>query len=169
MEEEKKNLSGEERILVPSPKVATYDLKPEMSAIEVTDNIVNVIKSGKIDCIIVNYANGDMVGHTGSMDAAIKAMEIVDECLGRILKELEAVAGEAIIIADHGNCEQMIDINTGAQVTTHTTFDVPVVVVSDRVKAIKSGSLADVAPTLLTLMGEKVPGEMTGKSVITLK
>lgn len=103
------------------------------------------------------------------MEAAIKAMETVDSCLGRILKELEAVSGEAIIIADHGNCEQMIDINTGAPVTTHTTFDVPVVVVSNRVKSIKSGTLADVAPTLLTLMGEKIPKEMTGKSVITLK
>ena len=160
---------GEKRILVPSPKVETYDLKPEMSAIEVTDNIINVIKEGNTDCIIVNFANGDMVGHTGSMEAAIKAMETVDECLGKILKALDIVSGEAIIIADHGNCEQMIDLNTGEPITTHTTFDVPIVVVSNRVKAIKSGSLADVAPTILKLMGEEIPKEMTGKPVITLK
>lgn len=164
-----KEFDGEKRILVPSPKVETYDLKPEMSAIEVTDNIINVIKEGNTDCIIVNFANGDMVGHTGSMEAAIKAMETVDECLGKILKALDTVSGEAIIIADHGNCEQMIDLNTGEPITTHTTFDVPIVVVSNRVKAIKSGSLADVAPTILTLMGEEIPKEMTGKPVITLK
>ena len=164
-----KEFDGEKRILVPSPKVETYDLKPEMSAIEVTDNIINVIKEGNTDCIIVNFANGDMVGHTGSMEASIKAMETVDECLGKILKALDAVSGEAVIIADHGNCEQMIDLNTGEPITTHTTFDVPIVVVSNRVKAIKSGSLADVAPTILTLMGEEIPKEMTGKPVITLK
>ena len=155
--------------MVPSPKVETYDLKPEMSAIEVTDNVIQVIKAADTDCIIVNFANGDMVGHTGSMEAALSAMETVDKCLGKILKELHAVSGEAIIIADHGNCEYMIDPVTGEPNTTHTTYDVPVVVVSDRVKSIKSGSLADVAPTLLTLMGEKIPKEMTGKSVITLK
>ena len=164
-----KEFDGEKRILVPSPKVETYDLKPEMSAIEVTDNVINVIKEGNTDCIIVNFANGDMVGHTGSMEASIKAMETVDECLGKILKALDAVSGEAVIIADHGNCEQMIDLNTGEPITTHTTFDVPIVVVSNRVKAIKSGSLADVAPTILTLMGEEIPKEMTGKPVITLK
>jgi 2,3-bisphosphoglycerate-independent phosphoglycerate mutase len=164
-----KEFDGEKRILVPSPKVETYDLKPEMSAIEVTDNIINVIKEGNTDCIIVNFANGDMVGHTGSMEASIKAMETVDECLGKILKALDAVSGEAVIIADHGNCEQMIDLNTGEPITTHTTFDVPIVVVSNRVKAIKSGCLADVAPTILTLMGEEIPKEMTGKPVITLK
>ena len=129
---EEKEFNGESRILVPSPKVATYDLKPEMSVYEVTDKLVDEIDKKAHDIIIVNFANGDMVGHTGDLEAAIKAMESVDKCVGKVMDKLVSVGGEAIIIADHGNCEQMIDLNTGEVLTSHSTFDVPIIVLSDR-------------------------------------
>lgn len=166
---EEKPVDGETRILVPSPKVATYDLKPEMSAYEVTDKLIEAIDSKAHDVIVINYANGDMVGHTGSLDAAILAVEALDECVGRVMEKLVSVKGEAIIIADHGNCEQMIDINTGEPITSHSTFDVPVIVVSDRVKSIEPGALSDVAPTLIELMGLTKPKEMTGSSIIKIE
>ena len=166
---EEKKYNGESRILIPSPKVATYDLKPEMSAVEITDNILKIIDEKSTDCIIVNYANGDMVGHTGNLDAAIKAMETVDDCVGKVIDKLVEAGGEAIIIADHGNCEEMIDLVTGRAITFHSLFDVPIIVVSDRVASIESGTLIDVAPTLFNLMKIDKPKEMTGKSVITLK
>ena len=159
---------NEERILVPSPKVATYDLKPEMSAYEVTDNILKVIEDEVYDVIIVNFANGDMVGHTGNLEKAIEAMEAVDKCVGKIVSALEKHKGEAIITADHGNCEMMIDLKTGEPLTSHTTLDVPIIIVSDRVKSISSGSLCDLAPTMLALMGLEKPNEMSGKSLVEL-
>ncbi len=158
---------GEDRILVASPKVATYDLKPEMSAYEVTDNILKAIDDKKYDVIIVNYANGDMVGHTGNIEKAIEAIEALDECIGKVITKIEEVEGEAIISADHGNCEYMLDLKTGEAITSHSTFDVPLIVVSNRVKSVKSGRLCDLTPTLLTLMGEKIPEEMTGESLVS--
>jgi len=166
---EEKPTNGETRILVPSPKVATYDLKPEMSAYEVTDKLIEAMESKEHDVIIINYANGDMVGHTGNLEAAILAVEALDECVGRVMDKLVSLSGEAIIIADHGNCEQMIDTNTGEPVTSHTTFDVPVIVVSDRVAAIEPGALSDVAPTLIHLMGLTKPKEMTGSSIVKIE
>ncbi|MBQ8043947.1 MAG: 2,3-bisphosphoglycerate-independent phosphoglycerate mutase [Clostridia bacterium] len=166
---EEKEYNGESRILVPSPKVATYDLKPEMSAYEVTDKLIEAMESKQHDVIVINYANGDMVGHTGNLDAAIQAVEALDKCVGRVMDKLVELGGEAIIIADHGNCEQMIDSNTGEALTSHTTFDVPVIVVSDRVRAIEPGSLADVAPTLIDLMGLNKPKEMTGSSIVKIE
>lgn len=161
-----KEFPDESRILIPSPKVATYDMQPEMSAIEVTDKIIETIEKQNTDVIIVNYANGDMVGHTGILDAAIKAMETVDTCLGRVIDALEKVNGEAIIIADHGNCEMMIDQITGEPITSHTTNKVPIIVVSNNVKSVKDGTLTDVAPTLIDLMGLTAPQAMTGNSLI---
>ena len=162
--------NGEDRILVPSPKVATYDLQPEMSAIEVTDKVVEAIKSGKYDFIILNYANGDMVGHTGVIEAAVKAVETVDTCVGRFVEAIREVGGEVCITADHGNADQMVDPETGAPFTAHTTNPVPFIVVSDRVGWIASdGALCDIAPTLLTLAGMEIPAEMTGKPMIKLK
>ncbi|MBR5228174.1 MAG: 2,3-bisphosphoglycerate-independent phosphoglycerate mutase [Clostridia bacterium] len=163
---EEKPTQGESRVLVPSPKVATYDLKPEMSAYEVTEEVLKEIDSKKHDVIILNYANGDMVGHTGSLEAAIKAVETIDECLGKLMDKLEDEQGEAIIIADHGNCEQMVDVKTGEAITSHTTCNVPIIVTSNRIKSIKSGTLSDVAPTLIDLMGLTKPKEMTGSSLI---
>ena len=161
---------GEDRILVPSPKVATYDLQPEMSAIEVTDKVVEAIKSRKYDFIILNYANGDMVGHTGVLEAAVKAVETVDTCVGRFVEAIREVGGEVCITADHGNADQMVDPDTGAPFTAHTTNPVPFIVVSDRVSEIASdGALCDIAPTMLTLAGMEIPAEMSGKPLITLK
>ncbi|MHB9798252.1 2,3-bisphosphoglycerate-independent phosphoglycerate mutase [Pseudomonas sp. MT3] len=160
---------GEERILIPSPKVATYDLQPEMSAPEVTDRIVDAIENQRFDVIIVNYANGDMVGHTGVFEAAVKAVECLDTCVGRIVEALDKVGGEALITADHGNVEQMEDVMTGQAHTAHTCEPVPFVYVGKRKLSIREGGvLADVAPTLLTLMGLEQPKEMTGKSIVTL-
>lgn len=160
---------GEERILIPSPKVATYDLQPEMSAPEVTDRIVDAIENQRFDVIIVNYANGDMVGHTGVFDAAVKAVECLDSCVGRIVEALDKVGGEALITADHGNVEQMEDAMTGQAHTAHTCEPVPFVYVGKRKVSIREGGvLADVAPTLLNLMGLEQPKEMTGKSIISL-
>lgn len=158
---------GEERILIASPKVPTYDLKPEMSAHEVTDKIVEAIQEKRYDVIIVNYANGDMVGHTGIFDAAVKAVETLDHCLGRIVNALDEVGGEALITADHGNVEKMQDDSTGQAHTAHTCELVPFIYVGKKKLHIRTGGvLADVAPTMLTLMGLAVPNEMTGKSLV---
>ena len=165
---EEKQYDGESRILKDSPKVATYDLKPEMSAYEVTDAIVEAMNSRKYDVIIANFANGDMVGHTGKLDKAIIAVETLDKCVGKIIDLLESQNGEAIITADHGNCEYMIDPLTGDVVTSHSIFDVPVIIVSNRITDVSEGKLCDIAPTMLDLMGEKIPSEMTGHSIVKL-
>ncbi|WP_027330441.1 2,3-bisphosphoglycerate-independent phosphoglycerate mutase [Marinimicrobium agarilyticum] len=158
---------GEDRILVPSPNVATYDLQPEMSAPEVTDKLVEAIESGKYDAIICNYANGDMVGHSGIFEAAVKAVEAVDQCLGRVLDATLKAGGEALVTADHGNCEEMYDADTGQVSTQHSTLPVPLVYVSDRkAKVADGGSLADLAPTMLHLMGLEQPKEMTGRNLV---
>ena len=162
---EEKQYKGEERILIPSPKVETYDMKPEMSAYEVTDKVVEAIKEQKYDTIILNYANSDMVGHTGNLDAAVKAVEAVDECVGRVVEAIEEVGGVLLITADHGNSEQMIDYKTGEPHTAHTTNPVPFVLVGIDAK-LKQGRLADLAPTMLDIMGIKKPEEMTGESLI---
>ncbi|AKS44651.1 phosphoglycerate mutase [Octadecabacter temperatus] len=157
---------GEDRYLAPSPKVATYDLQPEMSAAEVTDAFVGAIKDG-YDLIICNYANPDMVGHTGDIAAAVKACEAVDAGLGRVLAALETVGGAMIVTADHGNCETMVDPETGGPHTAHTTNPVPVALVGGPEGAnLRNGRLADLAPSLLDLMGLDLPPEMTGKSLI---
>lgn len=160
---------GEKRILIASPKVATYDLKPEMSAYEVTENLIKVIEEKSCDVIIVNFANGDMVGHTGNLEKAIEAVEALDDCVGKVISKLEEVGGEALITADHGNCEQMLDLKTGEPITSHSTFDVPLIVVSNRVENVKPGRLCDLTPTLLNMMGEEIPEEMTGESLVELK
>ena len=159
--------SGEDRILIPSPKVSTYDHKPEMSAFEVTAKLEEAIGSGKYDLIVANYANPDMVGHTGVMPAAIEAVDVIDKCLGRLRTAIEKAHGVMLLTADHGNIEMMKDPKTGEPHTAHTTFDVPIVVVNAP-KGIKleNGRLADVAPTLLALMGIKPPAAMTGHSLI---
>jgi 2,3-bisphosphoglycerate-independent phosphoglycerate mutase len=161
---------GEDRILVPSPKVATYDLKPEMSAYEVTDKLVGAIASRKYDLIICNYANPDMVGHTGDMKAAIAAVEAVDNCLGRLRAAVEKAGGLLIVTADHGNVEQMRDPSTGAPHTAHTLLDVPIIVVNAQARgrpvSLRNGRLADVAPTLLDLVGIEKPSQMTGESLL---
>ena len=144
---------GEDRVLVPSPKVATYDLKPEMSAFEVTDKLVAAIGSGKYDAIVCNYANGDMVGHTGNLDAAVKAIETLDACIGRVVTALRAAGGELLITADHGNAEKMRDEVTGQPHTAHTLCLVPCVYVGRPAKIADGGSLQDVAPTLLAMLG----------------
>ncbi|AHL77305.1 phosphoglycerate mutase [Stutzerimonas stutzeri] len=160
---------GEERILIPSPQVATYDLQPEMSAPEVTDRIVDAIENQRYDVIIVNYANGDMVGHTGVFEAAVKAVECLDTCIGRITEALDKVGGEALITADHGNVEQMEDVMTGQAHTAHTCEPVPFIYYGKRNLTIREGGvLADVAPTMLTLLGLPAPAEMTGRSIVEL-
>ena len=160
---------GEDRILVNSPKdVATYDLKPQMSAYEVCDQLVNAIKSGKYDVIIINFANPDMVGHTGVEEAAIKAIEAVDECVGKAVKALKEVDGVMFICADHGNAEQLVDYETGAPFTAHTTNPVPFILVNadPSYKLREGGCLADIVPTIIELMGMEQPVEMTGKSLL---
>lgn len=157
----------EDRILVPSPKVATYDMKPEMSAYEVTGKAIDAIESDKYDCIILNFANGDMVGHTGMLLAAIRAVETVDSCVGKIVASVLEKDGTVLITADHGNCEQMVDYFTAEPYTAHTLNEVPVILVSrQKYKLEKTGVLADVAPTLLELMELEAPAEMTGKSLL---
>ncbi|GAB3368956.1 2,3-bisphosphoglycerate-independent phosphoglycerate mutase [Spongiibacter taiwanensis] len=160
---------GEERKLIPSPDVATYDLKPEMSAPQVTDELVAAIRSGTFDTIICNYANGDMVGHTGVFDAAVKAVEALDGCLKRVTEAVLEVGGQCLITADHGNCEQMQDYDAGQAHTQHTTELVPLVYVGDRNVSLKAsgGRLADIAPTMLALMGLPQPPEMTGENLVT--
>ncbi|MDO8331090.1 MAG: 2,3-bisphosphoglycerate-independent phosphoglycerate mutase [Fluviicoccus sp.] len=158
---------GEQRILVPSPQVATYDLQPEMSAFEVTDKLVAAIQSGDFDVLVCNYANGDMVGHTGVFEAAVKAVEALDVCLGRLYEAVKASGGEMLITADHGNVEQMVDYENDQPHTAHTCEFVPFVYVGGRKAVIRSGGvLSDVAPTLLNLMGVPVPPEMTGKNLV---
>ena len=165
---EEKQYKGEDRILVPSPKVETYDLKPEMSAYEVTDKVLEAIKSDKYDAIILNYANTDMVGHTGSLVAAIKAVEAVDECVGKVVKLVEEKDGNMLITADHGNAEQMVDYKTGEPHTAHTTNPVPLILVTSNknLKLKSGGKLADLAPTMLDLMNLEKPEEMTGISLL---
>ena len=163
---EEKQYPGEDRILVPSPKVETYDMKPEMSAIEVTDKVVDAINSKKYDTIILNYANPDMVGHTGNLDAAIKAIETIDTCVKKVVDAVEAQNGVVIITADHGNAEQMIDYKTGEPHTAHTTNLVPLILVGMKDVKLKEGKLADLAPTMLEIMGLEKPAEMTGESLI---
>jgi len=157
---------GEDRIMVPSPKVATYDLQPEMSAPELTAKAVEAISSGKYDLIVLNFANPDMVGHTGVLAAAIKAVETVDKGLGQIVDAVERAGGALLITADHGNCEMLRDPVTGGPHTSHTTNPVPVMVVGGGDVQLSNGRLADVAPTLLALMELPQPSEMTGKSLI---
>jgi 2,3-bisphosphoglycerate-independent phosphoglycerate mutase len=161
--------AGEDRIMVPSPKVATYDQKPEMSAFEVTERLEGAIASGRYDLIVVNYANPDMVGHTGMLGAAQIAVTAIDACLGRLRAAVEKADGVLVITADHGNAEMMRDPETGQPHTAHTTFDVPIIVVNarrNRVLSLAPGRLADVAPTLLDLMGLAQPRAMTGHSLI---
>ena len=157
---------GEERILVPSPKVATYDLQPEMSAPEVTDRLVEAIGSGKFDLIVVNYANGDMVGHTGIIEAATKAVETVDQCIGRLEAAVMKAGGTMLITADHGNCEMMVDPETGQPHTAHTLNRVPLILVNGGAHSLNNGRLADVAPTLLQLLGLPQPAAMSGRPLI---
>lgn len=158
---------GETRILVPSPDVATYDLQPEMSAPEVTDKLVEAIESGKYDVLVVNYANGDMVGHTGIFDAAVKAVEALDVCVGRIESAVRAAGGDMLITADHGNCEQMQDYESGQVHTQHTTEHVPLIYVGEqKLQVRRGGKLSDVAPTILSLMNVDAPAEMTGESLL---
>lgn len=160
---------GETRILIPSPDVATYDLQPEMSAHEVTDKLVAAIESGEHDAIICNYANGDMVGHTGKMDAAVKAVETLDVCLKRVTDAILKVDGQCLITADHGNVELMVDPETGGPVTSHTNGPVPLVHVSNKGKALSlnEGKLSDIAPTLLNMLDMEQPKEMTGENLLT--
>lgn len=159
---------GETRILVQSPDVATYDMQPEMSAPEVTDKLVAAIKSGEYDLVVCNYANGDMVGHTGKFDAAVKAVEALDECIGRVTDAIKESGGHCLITADHGNCEQMLDYDSGQAHTQHTTGPVPLVYVGSEasLKLKDDGALCDIAPSLLSLMGQEPPEEMTGHSLI---
>jgi 2,3-bisphosphoglycerate-independent phosphoglycerate mutase len=161
---------GEERILVPSPKVATYDLQPEMSAIEVTDRVVEAIEAGRFDMIVLNYANADMVGHTGRLDAAVKAVETIDKCLGRVAAAVEKSGGTLVVTADHGNAETMRDPETGEPHTAHTLNPVPFLVVNPpaAVACLEGGCLADVAPTLLAILDLDQPLAMTGHSLIRL-
>lgn len=158
--------AGEDRILVPSPKVATYDLQPEMSAPEVTDKLVEAILSKRYQAVICNYANGDMVGHTGNLQAAIKAVETLDTCLGRVVAAAQATGAEVIITADHGNAEMMYDPGSDQAHTQHTTNLVPLIYVGRPAKLLDTGALSDIAPTLLQLMGLAQPKEMTGKSLV---
>jgi 2,3-bisphosphoglycerate-independent phosphoglycerate mutase len=162
---------GEDRQIIPSPKVATYDVQPEMSAYEVTEEMERRIASEQYDVVVLNYANGDMVGHTGKLDAAIKACAVVDEGVGRVLDAVQKRGGTAIVTADHGNAEQMIHPESGGPHTAHTTYDVDLIVVDDRLKG-KSlrpgGRLADVMPTGLEMIGLDPPAEMEGRSLLHL-
>ena len=161
-----KQYEGEDRILVPSPKVETYDMKPEMSAGEVTEKVVEAINSRKYDAIILNYANPDMVGHTGSLEAAEKALEFLDGCVEKVVEAIKKNNGTLLITADHGNSEQMIDYKSGEPHTAHTTNPVPLVMVGRINRKLKEGRLADLAPTMLDIMGLKKPAEMTGESLL---
>ncbi len=157
---------GEDRVLVPSPKVKTYDLQPEMSAGEVTEQMLAAIEAGQYDVIICNYANCDMVGHTGIIDAAVKAVETIDACLARIVPALLAAGGQMLLTADHGNIEQMIDATTGQPHTAHTTNPVPLVYIGGQRKLLDGGGLSDLAPTMLDILGIAKPAEMTGRSLL---
>lgn len=162
--------SGEDRILINSPKVATYDLQPEMSSAELTEKLVAAIKSGKYDTIICNYPNGDMVGHTGVFEAAIAAVETLDKCIAEVADAVESAGGQLLITADHGNAEQMRDPATGQAHTAHTNLPVPLIYVGGKsVKAVNGGKLSDIAPTMLSLMGMEIPQEMTGKPLFIVE
>lgn len=163
--------AGEDRILVPSPNVATYDLKPEMSAFEVTDKLEDAIRSRKYQAILCNYANGDMVGHSGVMEAAVKAIETLDICVGRVVKAMQDIGGEVLITADHGNAEQMLDRSTNQAHTAHTLNYAPFLYIGRKANIAPpgSGALQDVAPTLLAMMGLPKPAEMTGRSLIEIQ
>ena len=160
---------GEIRLLSDSPKVATYDLKPEMSAYEVKDKLIAELSKGDTDTVILNFANPDMVGHTGNIEAVIKALTVVDECVGEIVDKVLEMDGAVLITADHGNADLMVDPETGAPFTAHTTNPVPLIVVSNRFKNIKlrnDGKLADITPTMLDMLEIEKPAEMTGESLI---
>jgi len=159
---------GEDRVMVPSPKVATYDLKPEMSAFEVTDRLVEAIQSRRYDAIICNFANSDMVGHTGNLAAATRAIEVLDECIGRAVTAMQEIGGDVLITSDHGNAETMLDPASGQAHTAHTLNVVPLLYVGRRARIAEGGALRDVAPTLLAMMGLAQPSEMTGKALVTL-
>lgn len=160
--------ANEERVLIPSPRVKTYDLQPEMSAFELTDALVQAIRSGDFDAIICNYANGDMVGHTGDFGGAVKAVEAIDKCLGRIAEAVRETGADLLVTADHGNVEQMLDPETGQPLTSHTTGPVPLVYVgSNGLRFTGEGSLCDIAPTMLSLLGVPIPEEMTGKVLLS--
>ena len=161
--------AGEERVLINSPKVATYDLQPEMSAAELTDKLLTAINSGKYDAIICNYPNGDMVGHTGVYDAAVKAVETLDGCIAQVVEAVKAVDGQLLITADHGNAEQMRDPATGQAHTAHTSLPVPLIYIGKPARAVNGGKLSDIAPTMLTLMGMEIPQEMTGKPLFIVE
>lgn len=165
---EEREFKGEDRILIPSPKVATYDLKPEMSVYEVTEKLVDAIENQRFDVIICNFANGDMVGHTGIMEAALKAVAAVDDCLGKVEKAIKDVGGVLFVTADHGNAEKMVDETTGAPYTAHTVGKVRGVLVNDKdnIKGLHNGKLADIAPTLLEILKIEKPKEMNGESLI---
>ena len=160
---------GEDRILINSPKVATYDLQPEMSSAELTEKLVGAINSGKYDAIICNYPNGDMVGHTGIYDAAVKAIETLDQCVGQVVEAVQNVGGQLLITADHGNAELMRDQVTGAAYTAHTNLPVPLIYVGKPAKAVEGGKLSDIAATMLTMMDMEVPKEMTGKPLFIVE
>ncbi|WP_016586569.1 alkaline phosphatase family protein, partial [Yersinia pestis] len=161
---------GEDRILINSPKVATYDLQPEMSSAELTEKLVSAIGSGKYDVIICNYPNGDMVGHTGDYDAAVKAVETLDNCIEQVVAAVKAADGQLLITADHGNAEQMRDPATGQAHTAHTSLPVPLIYVGNKaVKAVEGGKLSDIAPTMLSLMEMEIPQEMTGKPLFIVE
>ena len=159
---------NEERILIASPNVATYDLAPQMSAVQVTDELIKVINEDKFDLIVVNYANTDMVGHTGNVNAAIKAVETIDRCLHRLVNAVNEASGIILITADHGNCEQMLNHETGQPHTSHTTNPVPFILAGSGANdcTLENGSLCDIAPTILDIMGIDIPIEMTGRSLI---
>jgi len=162
--------SGEDRILINSPKVATYDLQPEMSSAELTEKLVAAIKGGKYDTIICNYPNGDMVGHTGVFEAAVAAVETLDKCIAQVADAVESAGGQLLITADHGNAEQMRDPATGQAHTAHTNLPVPLIYVGGKsVKAVSGGKLSDIAPTMLSLMGMEIPQEMTGKPLFIVE
>ena len=160
-----KQYPGEDRILVKSPAVATYDLQPEMSAYEVTDKMVEAVKSGKYDALILNYANCDMVGHTGVFEAAVKAVEAVDTCVGRVVEAVKEMGGCVLLTADHGNADRMVDTD-GSPFTAHTTNPVPFCVINHPCQLREGGRLADIAPTMLKILGLPQPAEMTGESII---
>ena len=161
--------ANEERELIPSPKVKTYDLKPEMSAFELTDRLTAAIRSGDFDAIVCNYANGDMVGHTGSFEASIKAVEAVDQCLGKIVEAVRETGADLLITADHGNVEQMRDPETGQPLTSHTTGPVPLVYVgANKLDFTTEGRLCDIAPTMLRLLDLPIPAEMTGQALLNV-
>ena len=157
-----KKLNNCDRILIPSPKVATYDLKPDMSAYEITDKLLNIVDN--YDLVVLNFANGDMVGHTGVFDATVKAVETVDECIGKIYDKAKQLNYTLIVTADHGNSDYMLDEKNNV-ITSHSVFPVPFIITDDKYK-LKNGKLADIAPTILDIMGIEIPSEMTGESLI---